>query len=75
VLPPSKETNMQVTFVVAGCKRQFDSLFRCKKGYEYVWGPEQLRGLHGIKVLRVGTYWLRDDVAKMEEAIRYAEFK
>ena len=61
-------------YVVAGNYKQFATnpdLFGNPK-YIYINSVRDLMGLHGIKVLRIGTYVERGDFVEMEDALRQA---
>lgn len=68
----TSQNDKEMIYVVAGSKREFDYHFKNSRRHRYVYTPEQLAGLHGIRVERIGTY--QDSASKeMEAAIRFAE--
>ncbi len=64
----------KITFVIAGNHRQFKYYYpKPDRNIVYVHSVDQLRGHHGGKVVRVGTWYERPDLEELEREVRYVE--
>ncbi len=61
-------------FVIAGNHREFKHYYpKEDRNIIYVHSRHQLRGYHGAKVVRVGTWYERPDIEEIEREVKYVE--
>ena len=65
----------KVTLVVAGNYRQFRYYYpQPDRRIIFVDCVDRMRGIHGAKVVKVGTWYERPDLEEIEREIPYVEF-
>lgn len=62
-------------YVVARNYQEFLFHSKGKPNRVYIESPISLKGLHGVKIIRVGQWWLREDLTELAQEIRWAESK
>lgn len=71
---PKPRAERQITFVIAGNHKQFLYYYpKPDRDVTYVDRVDQMEGIHGFKIDRVGTWYERPDIEQLEQRIKLEE--